>query len=158
MHTLPIYSRTLRNRYIDGTVPKVDEESDEDQRKGEDEETIPVKEHTKEKERDKNSSPVCRIQPKFKKLTAALCEVVNDFGLVSFLPLNIQDKQARRLAEPNPISVISCTSHSLPRSLILSLRRRWHASWRKWTMPMDSGWHFFSLSPSLSNENWVDGG
>jgi len=31
---------------------------------------------------------------KYRKLTTALCEVVDDFGLVSFIPLNIQDKQA----------------------------------------------------------------
>jgi hypothetical protein len=33
------------------------------------------------------------LQRRFHKMSAALCEVVDDFGLVSFHPLNIQDAE-----------------------------------------------------------------
>ena len=34
-----------------------------------------------------------KLQQRFVKLSAALCEVVDDFGLVSFHPLNIEDAE-----------------------------------------------------------------
>lgn len=32
---------------------------------------------------------------RFSKMTAGLCEVLEDIGLISFLPLNIEDKDVR---------------------------------------------------------------
>ena len=37
----------------------------------------------------KNNKNLAR--EKFKKLSEGLCEVLSDFGLVSFLPMNVQD-------------------------------------------------------------------
>ena len=34
-------------------------------------------------------------QSRFSKMTAGLCEVLEDIGLISFLPLNIEDKDVR---------------------------------------------------------------
>eukprot|EP01036_Dinobryon_divergens_P027988 gene27988-36860_t len=50
-------------------------------------------------------------------LTAALCEVVDDFGLVSFLPLNIQDKEtmARVLMAIDDANGFSLASFALNR-------------------------------------------
>lgn len=33
------------------------------------------------------------MQKKYKALTAAFCELVDDYALVSFLPLNIEDAE-----------------------------------------------------------------
>ena len=33
------------------------------------------------------------MSKKYRKLTEGLCELIEDFALVSFLPLNIQDKE-----------------------------------------------------------------
>ena len=32
-----------------------------------------------------------RLQQKYRKMTSGLCEVLSDFGLISFLPLNVDD-------------------------------------------------------------------
>jgi hypothetical protein len=34
-----------------------------------------------------------KLEKKFKKMTEALCDLLNDYGLVSFIPLNIEDAQ-----------------------------------------------------------------
>ena len=44
----------------------------------------------------KEKVPLTRAQ-KHRKMTEALCDVLGDFGLVSFLPMNIQDAQVRTL-------------------------------------------------------------
>ena len=38
-----------------------------------------------------NKSGRSKLQEKFYRMSAALCEVVDDYGLVSFHPLNIED-------------------------------------------------------------------
>lgn len=32
-----------------------------------------------------------RLQSKLRKMSEALCDVLNDYGLVQFLPMNVQD-------------------------------------------------------------------
>jgi len=65
-------------RYLEGSVPQNDDKEDDD--------------NEEEKGQNRTES-LSLFHVKYKKLTEALCEVVNDFGLVSFMPLNIQDKQ-----------------------------------------------------------------
>ena len=78
-------------RYFEGSVPSVDNEDD---LHPVDDEVGEAGARTDSESRHSNStSSRSPFSLKYKKLTAALCEVVDDFGLVSFLPVNIQDKQ-----------------------------------------------------------------
>lgn len=42
-----------------------------------------------------NPSGRSKLQEKFYRMSAALCEVVDDYGLVSFHPMNIEDVEVR---------------------------------------------------------------
>ena len=78
-------------RYFEGSVPSVDNEDDLHLV---DDDVGDAGARTDSESRHSNStSGRSPFSLKYKKLTAALCEVVDDFGLVSFLPVNIQDKQ-----------------------------------------------------------------
>jgi hypothetical protein len=77
-------------RYLDGDVPElpenIEDEINEEEAGAEDEE--------KSIDEPRRSSPVngrTKLQKQFHNMTASLCDVVNDYGLVSFLPLNIED-------------------------------------------------------------------
>lgn len=53
-------------------------------------------EYGEEEEEEKEDQTIRRrqrtkLEEKFHDMTAALCDVVNDFGLLSFLPINIED-------------------------------------------------------------------
>lgn len=53
-------------------------------------------EYGEEEEEEKEDQTIRRrqrtkLEEKFHAMTAALCDVVNDFGLLSFLPINIED-------------------------------------------------------------------
>ena len=38
-----------------------------------------------------NPKPQPTLQNKYRKMTEGLCDVLSDFGLISFLPMNVQD-------------------------------------------------------------------
>ena len=42
-----------------------------------------------------NPKPQPTLQNKYRKMTEGLCDVLSDFGLISFLPMNIQDGKVR---------------------------------------------------------------
>ena len=42
-----------------------------------------------------NPKPQPTLQNKYRKMTEGLCDVLSDFGLISFLPMNIQDGEVR---------------------------------------------------------------
>lgn len=68
-------------RYLDSGVPDTQNEIQDDY--GEEDE--------EEKEDARRKVQRTKLEEKFHDMTAALCEVVNDFGLLSFLPINIED-------------------------------------------------------------------
>ena len=89
-------------RYLEGSIPRTDQEDELDHVEDEIGCTNDGEHHHSNtttggggsgSSSSSGSSSGTRFSMKYKKLTAALCEVVDDFGLVSFLPLNIQDKQ-----------------------------------------------------------------
>lgn len=43
------------------------------------------------------TEPPSLLARKFSKLSAGLCEVLNDYGLVAFLPMNISDGEVRHM-------------------------------------------------------------
>ena len=48
-----------------------------------------------------NPKPQPTLQNKYKKMTEGLCDVLSDFGLISFLPMNIQDGEVRQFFNGN---------------------------------------------------------
>lgn len=51
---------------------------------------------TKEEEKEDIPAPaLTELQQRYVRMSAALCEVVDDYNLVSFLPMNIEDVQVR---------------------------------------------------------------
>ena len=46
---------------------------------------------------DEQPQPLTKLQQKFKKMSEALCEVMDDYGLVSFQAMNIQDAEVCQL-------------------------------------------------------------
>ena len=85
------------SRYLEGSIPRNDQEDDldhvEDEIISNSNEEEPHNSSSSNSGGCGGSSSGTRFSLKYKKLTAALCEVVDDFGLVSFIPLNIQDKE-----------------------------------------------------------------
>ena len=81
------------SRYLEGSIPINDQEDDLDHVEDEISNRNEEEPQNSSTSNRSSSSSGTRFSMKYKKLTAALCEVVDDFGLVSFLPLNIQDKE-----------------------------------------------------------------
>ena len=107
---------------MDGTVPVIndDDYSNESQEM-----------EMEEKDETAKAPKESHFSLKFKKLSCALCEVVDDFGLVSFLPLNIQDKQVSE----KYTHILIIYSY-----LIIAFScRQWHEFCRPLTMPTDLG-------------------
>jgi hypothetical protein len=90
-HTTLIWAFfVLSLRYLEGDLPELP--------LGITEEAALIEKETLEEERDgskeeptKLATGRTKLQEKFHKMTEALCEVVNDYGLVTLLPLNIED-------------------------------------------------------------------
>lgn len=56
-----------------------------------------------------NKSGRSKLQEKFFRMSSALCEVVDDFGLVSFHPMNIEDVE---------VSIMLCATSPVASSLV----------------------------------------
>jgi hypothetical protein len=78
------------SRYLEGDLPDLPLNIAE--------EAALIEKETLEEERGgskekpaKLSTGRTKLQDKFHRMTEALCEVVNDYGLVTLLPLNVED-------------------------------------------------------------------
>jgi hypothetical protein len=80
------------DRYLDAEVPEIpaakpsarqQQEVGSDESEGE------------ESEPPAQSSGRSKLQQKFYRMSSALCEVVDDYGLVSFHPMNVEDVEVR---------------------------------------------------------------
>ncbi len=48
-----------------------------------------------EEDECEREAPPSRLQSRLRKMSGALCEVLDEYGLVHFLPLNVQDGEVR---------------------------------------------------------------
>ena len=111
LHYYSVYDHTVLTilyntvyRYIDGNVPTMegkdihaDANSSSDQEEEQEGEVVHDQIDTTSSSGNTSGSGGgagrTKLQQRFVKLSAALCEVVDDFGLVSFHPLNIEDAE-----------------------------------------------------------------
>lgn len=92
-------------RYLEGRIVPIEEL--EQQEKHRYESARESKRANDDDEEDEGEEEVARppevrsgrslLQDKYKALTAAFCEVVDDYSLVSFLPLNIEDAEVLKV-------------------------------------------------------------
>lgn len=82
-------------RYVGRHVPTASELEEEEEQERQNQASNADQEED-DKDEDAGGVLLSPLQRKFAKMTEAICEVVTDFNLVSFLPMNIEDVQVRR--------------------------------------------------------------
>jgi hypothetical protein len=83
-------------RYLNGPISelpedKVSNSDEEDDGYDEDNDSYDRKRYQPRIDTSEATTGRTKLQQRFQQLSCALCEVVDDFGLVSFLPMNIED-------------------------------------------------------------------
>lgn len=78
LHSLFVAETVTSCRYIDGGVSSLREID-----------------YDTDNSIESHEPPTNTPKSRFSKMTAGLCEVLEDIGLISFLPLNIEDKDVR---------------------------------------------------------------
>ena len=101
----------MRCRYIDSPPAKIKTESG-----------VVV-----EGDEGEQEAPPSRLLSRLRKMSGALCEVLDEYGLVHFLPINVQDGEVR---------LCRCLTLEL---IYLCVDRRWVGCWPRQTKRVASG-------------------